>query len=90
MIKNDLIEALVRKNDFTYQEAKDVANTVIKTFCESIENRDSIFLRGFGTFKIVKREQRKGRDIGKGFIVNIPARNTVKFILSKELKNKLK
>ena len=90
MIKNDLIEALVRKNDFTYQEAKDVADTVIKTFCESIENRDNIFLRGFGTFKIVKREQRKGRDIGKGLIVNIPARNTVKFILSKELKNKLK
>lgn len=90
MIKNDLIEALVRKNDFTYQEAKDVADTVIKTFCESIENRDNIFLRGFGTFKIVKREQRKGRDIGKGFIVNIPARNAVKFILSKELKNKLK
>jgi len=90
MIKNDLIETIIKNRDCSYMEAREIADTVIGAFCKSIERREDIFIRGFGTFKVVKRKQRPGRDIRRGTTVEIPERHTVKFIPSKELKNKLK
>ena len=49
----------------------------------------SIFIRGFATIKAVTTAPKKARNISKGVTVSIPAKNTAKLVLSKELKERM-
>lgn len=62
---------------------------IIGIMSDALTRGHSITIRGFATIKPVLRTPRKARNITTGETVNVPARRSVKFILSKELKNQL-
>ena len=61
---------------------------------ESIKQDESVFLRGFGTFKPKKRAEKTGRNIKKNTTIIIPAHHIPAFkpakVFVEEVKNKVK
>jgi len=69
--------------------SKAASKRAIDAFFESIENGlkkgDKITFSGFGTFYVVKRNARVARNPKTGKEVMVPAKNVVKFRVSKRL-----
>ena len=57
---------------------------------KTLKKRDKIFLSGFGTFSIVKRKARKGRNPKTGEAIKIAAKFLPKFKPAKEFKEAVK
>lgn len=68
----------------TYAGAQRVLKDVIELMVESLAKDGHLVVSGFGTFKVVERKPRTGRDLGKGVPVKIPSRRTVVFIPSRK------
>lgn len=88
MNKGDLVNE-VAKVVSTKKEAQAAVDCVITAITDALKNDDSVTLVGFGTFKAVHKEARKGRNPQTGQEINISARNTPKFIPGKALKDAL-
>ena len=56
----------------------------------SISASESVFLRGFGTFKPKKRAEKTGRNIKKNTTIIIPAHYIPAFKPAKEFKEEIK
>ena len=56
-------------------------------YYKSNDNWDTVSLVGFGTFKVVERKARKGRNPQTGETMKIKAKNVVKFKPGKKLKD---
>ena len=55
----------------------------------ALKKGDAVSISGFGSFKVVKRKARKGRNPRTGKAIQIPARKAVKFTAGKALKESL-
>ena len=92
MSRPDLIKKLKTKHP---KLNKLQLESIIDTFFQSIENslkeKKSIFLRGFGTFFVKEiKEKYSARDPRNGKLIYVPKRNKVRFKASKKFKNFIK
>ena len=62
----------------------------VRNNSDTLKQGDSIRLPGIGTFKVVERAARMGRNPRTGEQISIPARRQVKFTASKSLSEALK
>ncbi len=86
MNKTDLVNE-VAKELGKKKDAQTAVDCVLKTITETLKSGDSVSLIGFGTFKVVKREARKGRNPQTGEEMKIKARKVPKFVAGKTLKD---
>ncbi len=86
MNKGDIISE-VAKIVATKKEAQEVVDCVFENITKSLKSKDAVQIAGFGTFKVAKREARKGRNPQTGATIDIPARNVPKFTPGKALKD---
>ncbi|MCP3925936.1 MAG: HU family DNA-binding protein [Desulfobacterales bacterium] len=85
MNKGDLINS-VSEVLGTKKDAQKAVDCVFETIKQALVDSDSVTLVGFGTFKSVAREARKGRNPQTGKEIQIAARNVPKFVPGKALK----
>lgn len=91
MNKAQLIDAIAKKANLTKADAKKALDAFVDTTTDTLKKGDKIALVGFGTFGVTKRAARKGRNPQKpNEVINIPAKNVVKFSVGSELKNAVK
>lgn len=89
MNKQDLVKLVSEKTGISKEAAGQAQKAVIEAFSSTLEKGDSISLVGFGSFKVVERAAREGRNPGTGEKIQIPASKTVKFTPSKVLKERV-
>ncbi|MDM8552709.1 HU family DNA-binding protein [Desulfobacterales bacterium HSG2] len=82
---NEVAEVLNSKKD-----AQSAVECVFSTITDSLSEGESVTLIGFGTFKVVRREARKGRNPQTGEEMDIEARDVPKFVPGKNLKEAVK
>ena len=75
MTKADIVERIAAATGLTKLETDAVVNGFITTIIEAMKAGEHIEIRGFGTFKVVHRAARPGRDIQNNRMVQIPARH---------------
>lgn len=85
--KEELVKAIAEKTGVTQATAKKCLNAFLETVKEALRKKEEVRLVGFGTFKIVKRNEKKGKNIRTGETITIPAKEVVKFKPGKELKS---
>ena len=90
MNKAELVAALAAKTDSSKKSAESFVNALIGVTKQELKKSGSIQLVGFGTFKVAKREARKGRNPRTGEVINIPATKFPKFVPGKALKEAVK
>ena len=86
--KFDLIRNLSVKTGFSNLYSKKLINDLLNLLILSIK-KDTLKLKNIGTFKVVKKKERMGRNpkTKESFIIN--AQKSINFISSKKLSNKL-
>ena len=89
MNRGDLEKLGCEKTGIPKKAAEQAQKAVIEAFSSTLEKGDSISLVGFGSFKVVERAAREGRNPGTGEKIQIPASKTVKFTPSKSLKERV-
>ena len=62
MTKAELVEEVSRVSDLTKKHSEVIVDTVFKSIIDALHRGEKIELRGFGSFRLRKREPRKGRN----------------------------
>ena len=89
MNKGDLVNE-VAKVVSTKKEAQAAVDCVFASITKSLKKGDTATLVGFGTFKVMKRKARKGRNPQTGEEIKIKASKAPKFTPGKALKEAVK
>ena len=86
MNKGDLIND-VAKVVSTKKEALEAVDCVFSSITRALKKGDTVTLVGFGSFKVVERKARKGRNPQTGEEIDIKASKAPKFTPGKSLKD---
>ena len=87
MTKAELVEEVSRVSDLTKKHSEVIVDTVFKSIIDALHRGEKIELRGFGSFRLRKREPRKGRNPKTGDKVDVPPKRVPYFKPGKELKD---
>jgi integration host factor subunit beta len=87
MTKAELVEEVSRVSDLTKKHSEVIVDTVFHSIIEALQRGEKIELRGFGSFRLRKREPRKGRNPKTGARVDVPPKRVPYFKPGKELKD---
>lgn len=87
MNKAELIAKVADKAEVSKAQAEKLLNATLSSINEGLTSDGNLTLVGFGTFSVVKRAARKGRNPQTGKAIKIPAKSVVKFKPGKNLKD---
>ena len=91
MTKAEFVKALKEKAGLaTVKQAEEAFEGMLELISKTLKKDGALSLTGFGTFKIVKRAARKGRNPRTGKAIQIPAHKVVKFSPGKALKEQVR
>ncbi|MBS3770978.1 MAG: integration host factor subunit beta [Bacteroidales bacterium] len=90
MRKAELIDEMAKKTGIEKKNIEQIMETFMETVKESMIGGEDVYLRGFGSFVVKKRAQKKGRDIGKNKEIVIPEHYIPVFKPSKKFVNRVK
>lgn len=86
MNKIELVNAISIKADCTKKDAAKYLDAVVETITETLAKGEKISLVGFGSFEVVDREARTGRNPQTGETIEILASKAPKFKAGSKLK----
>ena len=89
MTKAELVEEVSRVSDLTKKHSEVIVDTVFKSIIDALHRGEKIELRGFGSFRLRKREPRKGRNPRTGESVEVPGKRVPYFKPGKEMRHRL-
>ncbi|AGY54377.1 MAG: HU family DNA-binding protein [Bacteroidales bacterium] len=88
MNKAELISAIAGKANITKVDARKALDAFVDAAGETMKKGERLTLVGFGSFSVVKRNARNGRNPRTGKNIKIAAKNVVRFKAGADL-NKL-
>jgi DNA-binding protein HU-beta len=90
MTKTELIAVMAGAAGITKAAAAKALEAHVGAVTKELKKIGKWGLVGFGTFSVVKRKAREGRNPQTGKAIKIPAKKVVKFKAGKELADKVK
>lgn len=85
MNKSQLVDAIASEAKITKVDAKKAIEAFVKVTGDTLKTGDKIALVGFGSFGVVAKPARTGRNPRTGEAINIEAKKVVKFKAGAEL-----
>lgn len=79
MTKAELVSKIAKNTGIEKQLIVSVVESFMDNIKESMEEGDNVYLRGFGSFVVKHRVEKKARNISKNTTITIPARNIPAF-----------
>ena len=86
MTKTELVEEVARTAVLTRKHSEVIVDAVFSSIIDALHSGDKIELRGFGSFRIRRRNSRAGRNPKTGQGVLVPAKRVPYFKPGKELR----
>ena len=90
MTKAELVAKIASEGGITKSQAEKAVDRFVSVVSAALSGGDKITLAGFGTFSVVARSQREGRNPRTVEKIKIPASKAVKFKVGKTLSEKVK
>ncbi len=87
MTKADIVNQIADATGLTKTDTAAVVEQLLRSVIAALQQKDHIEIRGFGTFKVVTRASRTGRNPKTGEVVKIPERPVPVFKPSRELRS---
>jgi integration host factor subunit beta len=87
MTKAALVEEVARVADLTKKHSEVIVDAVVQSIIDALHRGEKIELLGFGSFRLRRREPRKGRNPKTGDRVDVPSKRVPYFKPGKELKD---
>jgi DNA-binding protein HU-beta len=86
MNKTDLVEKIAASTGITKTSAAAAIDVLVASVTTALKKGDRVTLVGFGTFSVLQRKARNGRNPQTGGVLKIAARRVAKFTPGVELK----
>ena len=86
MTKAELVDEVSRVSDLTKKHSEVIVDTLFRSIINALHRGEKIELRGFGSFRLRRRDPRKGRNPKTGEKVDVPSKRVPYFKPGKELK----
>ena len=86
MTKADLVDEVAKVANLTKKETELIVNTVFESIADALAKAEKVELRGFGSFRVRRRNARRGRNPKTGTGVNVPEKRVPFFKVGKRLK----
>ncbi|MEA3355354.1 MAG: HU family DNA-binding protein [Patescibacteria group bacterium] len=90
MTKTELVEIIAKNAHLTKKATRECIDAFLDQIVRQINKGEKIVLSGFGTFKVVKVKDKKGRNPQTGEDLIIKAHRVVRFLVGKTLKRLVK
>ncbi len=90
MTKGELISSIAKQTTISKASAEKIINSFTESVTKALRKGDKLTLPGFGTFSVVKRGARIGRNPQNGNEIKIPAMKAAKFKAGNLLKDAVK
>ncbi len=90
MNKAELVEEVAGKVGLTKKDANNVVDAITSAITDTLAMNEKVTLVGFGTFQVVERKARTGRNPQTGDKIQIPAKKVPKFKAGKGLRERVK
>jgi len=86
MNKAELVVKVANKTGLTKRTSREAVDAIILAITDSLAREERITLVGFGTFQVMERKARRGRNPQTGEEMQIPAKKVPKFVAGKNLR----
>ena len=86
MNKAELVEALAKETGYQKTAVNEILSAFVGITGKTVKKGGQVQLVGLGTFKRVSRKARAGVNPATGAKIRIPARKTIKYTASANLK----
>jgi len=90
MVRSELVTKLAHQfPGVLRKDLERILEIIFLQILEALSRGENIEIRGFGTYKIIKRKARIGRNPKNSQLVQIPEKNAVRWKMSKTFFNRL-
>ena len=89
MTKAEFVSKVAKELEITKKAANAALDCTLSSIMESVRAGDAVTFIGFGSFRMVERAAREGRNPTTGKKLKIPAKKAVKFAAGKAFKESL-
>ena len=89
MNKSELVRAIADKTKVKQRDCESMLKAFTDTVMKAVKKGDKVSLVGFGSFGIVQRKARTGRNPATGQKIKIAAKKVPKFTAGKEFRDKV-
>jgi len=86
MNKAELVEEMADQTGLTKRTSKEAIDAVVSAITDPLAREERVALVGFGTFQVMERKVRTGRNPQTGKELQIPAKKVPKFKAGKSLR----
>jgi integration host factor subunit beta len=86
MTKADLVDEVAKVSNLTKKETELIVNTIFDSITGALAKAEKVELRGFGSFRVRRRNARRGRNPKTGSSVSVPEKRVPFFKVGKRLK----
>jgi DNA-binding protein HU-beta len=86
MTKADMVDVISSSTGLTKVETEAVVNGFMETVIDAMKKGEHIELRGFGTFKVVKRAPRVARNPKTNEEIQVPAQHVPVLKMSRDFR----
>ena len=84
MVRSELLQKFCNQHpQLLRKDVEKIFEIIFFEIVEALSRGDNVEIRGFGTYKIVKRKARIGRNPKNSELVQIPQKNAIKWKMSK-------
>ncbi|MDR2680976.1 MAG: integration host factor subunit beta [Tannerella sp.] len=87
MTKAELISLISKKTGVEKSEVLNIVTSFMDTIKKSLDEGENVYLRGFGSFIVKKRAEKKARNISKNTTIIIEEHNIPAFKPAKVFKD---
>jgi len=90
MVRSELLKKFCDQNpQLLRKDLEKILEIIFIQISEALSRGENVEIRGFGTYKIVKRKARTGRNPKNSQPVEIPEKNAVRWKMSKNFFSRL-
>ena len=90
MVRSELLQKFCNEHpQLIRKDLEKILEIIFLQILEALSRGENIEIRGFGTYKIIKRKARIGRNPKNSQLVQIPEKNAVRWKMSKTFFNRL-
>jgi DNA-binding protein HU-beta len=79
MNKGQLIDAIAKGSGLSKAASEKALNATLDAISKALKKGERVGLVGYGSWSVVQRAARKGKNPQTGAVINIPAKKVVKF-----------
>ena len=90
MTKSQLVEVVAKQAKLTKKASIEAIDAFLNEIIRKLQKGEKVVVSGFGTFKVIKVKDKKGRNPQTGEDLMIRSHKAVRFLVSKSLKKMVK